>query len=280
MGPVWATAGSLLYGFNSLILDNTLKAHSEALFLFTFNAAVLFMIYYFTKRKFFYLLLFSIFTGLCMATKLNGSMLLAMFSLSNLVLFFVSRKKQIEQVLLMILPVLISLVIFVSLNPFTYSDPFKNVQYMFDWRMKEASVCLAHGSNEICLPNWGLRISRIFENFYFSKQSSYFNGVGMLNQVPATPKNYGIYVFALFGVGLFYSLKLAFNKTVSAITIVCSFITALLLMGYYLILDWNRYYVPLSLFFLMFQLFGLSVVATYAKLFVRRAIHRTKNKRF
>ncbi len=271
-GVIPAVIFSFLYGFNSLIIDAGLKAHSEALFLFTFNAAFLFMSLYFAKgRKILYLLLFSLFVGLCMSTKLNGSMLLAIFFISNIILIFVLRKKRIEDILLGLLPILISLIIFVSLNPFTYSDPYKNVRYMFDWRMKVASVYQANSFKEALLPDKVSRVKKIFENFYFSEQVPYFNGIGIVEQIISL-KNYGTYLFVLFFLGLFYSLKLALQKNITAIVICCSFFTSLASMSYYLILDWSRYYAHLPLFFVMFQLLGLFFVIKYTKLLVERAI--------
>ena len=276
VGLVPAIVFVFFYGFNTLLIDSGLMAHSEALFLFTFNAAFLFMNLFFTKRKIIYLLVFSVFAALCMSTKLNGSMLLAMFFISNLVLFFVSRKKETKLVLLSILPFLISLFIFVSLNPFTYSNPLKNAQYMFEWRMKEASVCLIKGTYENCLLDWSSRIKRIFENFYFNKRALYFNGNKVFEQFNSL-KYYGICLFGLFILGLLYLLRLAFNKHINAIVTVCSFVTVLVLMGYYLILDWDRYYVHLVLFFLLFQLLGLYIVIKYALLFVKKVTRRSRN---
>jgi hypothetical protein len=272
---------STFYGFNSLIIDNGLKAHSEALFLFTFNAAFLFMSFYFAKgRKILYLLLFSLFAGLCMSTKLNGTMLVVIFFISNAILLFFSKQKRIEHILVGILPVVVGLVIFVSLNPFTFSNPIKNVQYMFDWRMKTATTQTARYKNSF-LPNGVSRVKKIFNNFYYSKQVPFFNGIKIFGQLGKL-KNYGNYLFIFFTLGLFYSLKLAFNKNITAIVIICSFITILIFMNYYLVLDWSRYYIHMSFFFIMFQSFGLyfliKYVYKYLNLLAKRIINCAHKK--
>lgn len=281
-GVIFALIFSIFYGYNSLIIATGLKAHSEALFLFTFNAAFLFMNLYFIKgRKILYLLLFSLFAGLCISTKINGSMLVVIFVVLNLLQFFFSKEKKIEHILLSFIPLLISLIVFVSLNPFTYPDPLKNVQYMFDWRMKTAFVYQADRFKENLLPDNITRIRRVFENFYFSENAAYFNGVKIFEQINSL-KNYGIYLFVLFFLGLFYSLKLAFQKNQVAITILSSLALVLAFMTYYLILDWERYYAHLPLFFVILQSFGMLFIIKYAykysKLLAERAINRALKK--
>lgn len=273
-GFIPAIVFSFFYGFNILIINTGLTAHSEALFLFTFNAALLFMSLYFAKkRKVLYILLFSLFAGLSMSTKLNGAMLVVIFFISNAILLFFSKEKRIKHILISILPVVVGLVIFVSLNPFTFSDPIKNVRYMFDWRMKIASGQASY-FKESFLPDGASRVKKIFENFYYSEQVPSFNGIKIFEQLGAS-KNYGTYQFILFTLGLLYSFKLAFSKNITAIVTVCSFITILAFISYYLILDWGRYYAHLPFFFLMFQSLGLYLlikyVYKYSKLLAERA---------
>lgn len=278
-GRIFAVIFSLFYGSNSLIIDSGLKAHSEALFLFTFNAALLFMsLYFFRGRKILYLSLFSLFAGLCISTKLNGIMLVITFFVINTILFFVRKEKKIKYILSNSLPVIVSFIVFVSLNPFTFSDPVKNVYYMFDWRMKVASVYQANTFKEALLPDGITRIKKIFEHFYFADNTSYFNGLRPFEQLSKSI-NYRGYMIVSFTIGLLYSLKLVFNKNIPAIIVVCSFITVLSVMSYYLVLDWERYYAHLSLFFVMFQSFGTYLIAKYgckyAILFVRKENNKT-----
>ena len=279
-GIVFSAIFSIFYGYNSLIIGAGLKAHSEALFLFTLNAAILFMSLYFTKgRKVLYLLLFSLFSSLCMSTKLNGSFLFVIFIVSNILIFIISKEKKIAHLLSGLIPVIIGLTIFVSLNPFTYPDPIKNIQYMFDSRSKTA-VAQAREFRDASIPR-GQGVKKIFENFYFSEQSQYFNGIKIYEQLGSL-KNYGIYLFVLFSLGIVYTLKLVFQKNVTATVILCSIITILAFMNYYLILDWGRYYAHLPLFFTLFQSFGLfsviQYVLKYSKLLAKRPINRARKK--
>jgi len=260
MNAVTGIIFSGCYGLNYLIINTCLKAHSEALFLFTFNAAFLFMNLYFKKKKNIYLILFSIFTGLCVSTKLNGIMLMIIFMILNIIIFGVIQKNKIKNILFKsILSLSICMAVFWILNPFVYSHPFKNTVYLFDWRMKTATTVQSNLSKENYLPNNLLRIKKIFENFYFSKQTTNFNGVKIINKLDL-PKIYGITLFILFIFGLVYCLKMAWRKNTAAIIMCGSFFIILLMMSYYLILDWPRYYVQLVLFFAIFQLLGLFLI--------------------
>lgn len=257
-GLVVAIIFTFFYGFNSLIIESGLRAHSEALFLFTFNIALLFMSLYFTKkRNFYYLILFSVFTGLSMSTKLNGVMLVIIFFFSNMFLFVVSKVKKNRQLIQGILPALISIIIFVDLNPFTYTDPLKNVKGMYDWRMKVASDQAAY-FKEVNLLNSLIRIENIFENYYFSENKISFNGLRILEDL-SLPLNYQSLLFLPFIIGLLYSFKNALNKNVISVILIISFAIILILMSYYLKLDWARYYIHLTLYFVLFQSLGLFI---------------------
>lgn len=279
-GTVFSIVFSTFYGFNPLIIDTGLKAHSEALFIFTINTAILFMNLYFTKgRKVLYLLLFSLFSSLCMSTKLNGAFLFVIFFVSNILIFIISKEKRVTYMIHGVIPVIIGLIIFVSLNPYTYSDPFKNSQNMFDSRNKTV-ISQARGFPETSIQR-GQGIKKIFENFYFSEQTQYFNGIQVYEQLGSL-RNYGVYLFVLFSFGFVYTLKLALKKNETAIVILCTFITILAFMNYYLILDWVRYYAFLPLFFVLFQSLGLffviQYVYKYSKFLAPRAINRAHKK--
>lgn len=262
-GLLFATIFCIFYGFNSLIINTAIRAHSEALFLFTFNAAMLFMMLYFSKKKkIAYLLLFSIFAGLNMSTKLNGILLPGVFFTMNTILLIFLKKEKVKQFLIGVLPILVCLIIFIALNPFTYSQPLKNVKYMFDHRWETALSQARQFSNSY-IPPGRMRMWKILKNFYFSRQTPYFNGVEIFKSF-SQKKNYGIYLFVLFLLGLLYLLEQNFKKNIKTIIILVSFVLIYMIMVYYLILDWPRYFVHLVLFFSIFQLFGLLTLIKYS----------------
>lgn len=256
----------VFYGFNSLIVDAGLKAHSEALFLFTFNCSLLLMNLYFTKgRKLHFLLLFSVFSGLTIATKLNGVMLIPVFFLVNTVLFFVTKEKKNWQLFQPVLSAVISVILFISLNPFTFSDPFKNVQYMFTWRVNQA-LYQVDIFFEAYLPDNFVRIKKVFENFYSPASITHFNSPKF---VSFSTEKYWFIVVILFLIGFLYSVKLACKKDKSAILLLSSFLLILISMSYYLLLNWSRYYVHLVLYFVLFQSLGLSLALKYFYIYLK-----------
>src|SRR3989338_1992591 len=255
-GIITAIIFSFFYGFNYLVVHFGLKAQTESLFLFTFNAAFLFMsLYFFKGRKISYLLLFSLFSGLCMSTKLNGIMFIFIFLICNLLLFFIFKGKKSLDIFHGIVPILICLIIFISLNPFTFPNPIKNIKSMFNYRMHTALKDA--GLKPIYfLPDGKSRVKKIFEHFYLSEKSHYFNDT-LLSYKLSQSNNYRISLIILFILGLFYSIKLAFKKNLAAIIFLCSFFTIIAIMSCYLILDFKRYYIHLVLFFVLYQSLGI-----------------------
>lgn len=273
-GLIFAIIVSILYGYNSLIISTGLKAHSEALFIFTFNAALLFMILYFTKnRKTRYLLLFSLFSGFCMSTKINGLMLVIIFNVINIILILCNKKKKDMDFLVGLFPIIITIIIFISLNPFVYTDTYNNLQFMFNYRMRIAKIQTIIFP-EVSIPSGLSRVQKIFEKFYFSKNIFLFNGFFPIKQLQ-TVNNYGGYLFALFVLGLIDLFK-NFKKTLFAKTILFSFFLVFGFMTYYLLLDWERYYIPLVLFFVLFQSFGIFFISKYIYKFFKRLIFKKK----
>ncbi len=260
-GFIFSIIFSILYGYNSLIIETGLKAYSEALFLLTFNASLYFMVLYFEKnRNILYLILFSLFSSLCMSTKLNGSFMFIIFTFVNTLILILFKEKKVSNILWNIFSLFLGLVIFVGLNPFTYSNPFKNIKYMFEHRNSTAIYERIY--NPEASIERGKSIKKIFENFYFSGYTKIFNGIKIFNRLNLI-KNYGVYLFLLFLLGMIYTIKLVLQKYVMAIIIITSFLIILLFMNYYLILDWMRYYVHLSFFFTLFQLSGLFFLLKY-----------------
>jgi 4-amino-4-deoxy-L-arabinose transferase-like glycosyltransferase len=246
---------SFFYGFNTLLMTNGLKAHSEGLFIFLFNAAIYCMHAYFVHgKKINMLIIFSILSGLCMATKLNGILVCILFVVLSVMEFGFFQKHQ-RKYMLSIIPVIAStLVIFVVLNPYTYSDPFTNIKYMYDWRKKVSSQEQAPNSN-VRLENFGVRINKILTNYYFSDNVYYFNGVwGIKDNAFIRIYGMGAFIFLLWGIAR--SFQRIAHHDISTTVFLCTFIIVIEFLGNYLVLDWPRYYIQLPLFITLFQTIG------------------------
>jgi hypothetical protein len=254
-GIFYAVLFTFLYGFNTLLIDTTLKAHTEGLFVLLFNGSLLFMAYYFKKgRRLSSLIAFSIMTGLCASTKLNGFMLIPVFFVVNIIITLMYGIEKKGHLFHNLYPVLISLLVFIALNPFTYSNPLNNIKYMLEWR-KLISHRQANYYSIKIKPGIDI-IKNILNNFYIPPESKYYNGHKLLQKT---------WPFVYFGSSLvfFYAFGISnlliqfFKKNVIAIVIISSFLVSQLFMSWYLILDWPRYYVHMVYFFVFIQFVGI-----------------------
>ncbi|MDO8451453.1 MAG: hypothetical protein Q7S76_01140 [bacterium] len=260
-GLVPALVFSLSYGFNILLVTSGLKAHAEGLFVLLFNASLLAIIYYFThQNRLRHVILFSILAGLTVSTKLNGIMVLISFIVLNLPSVFRKNSKKIRGMLLshMFLSIVLSLLIFVNLNPYTFSSPVTKVQDMFDWRMATAGG-QANLFQSASLPTPASRITQIFDNFYNPERISSFNA--FLYAESRVPYSWVLFVLFLGGITS-EVIRIKKDQNKAAIILLVNFFLVLAFMSYYLLLDWNRYYAHLVFFFVYYQSMGLIFYAT------------------
>ena len=253
MGIRWAVIFSFLYGYNSLLIHTGIKAHSEALFVFLFNASLLSLLLYFlSKRKIFYLFCFSVLVGLCTSTKLNGSVLVICFFIINIfyLLFFDTKEKMIG-FFHSFIPVIVVLNIFILLNPYTYADPVGRIRYEYEKRM-ETSRYYAQIFPDVSLPSAASRFAKFFSNFYITKDAGLYNAIYMLN-IPG----YSWIAFVLFLVGIFCEAFMTYKRKKVSFLIIFSFFISFGALCNYLLLNWPRYYVHMVVFIILFEGFGL-----------------------
>lgn len=253
-----AIVSSLLYGFNDSIVNFGLKAQSDGLFVFLFNLTTLTIIYLLSKKKLTYIhsILIGILIGLLTSTKLNGIMLLMFIAMWYTIKFTVTYLK--KNSILILKKYLISLLIitisfystFFVLDPFTWSSPIKNFLFMYQHRYKTA----LHQQNLIPttkLPNFKSRLSAIFTNF-FGK-----NGY-VLQNLFFTSKNdfskFNIFLILFFITGILFYLKYLNKKKILFISL---FFFTLIITSSYLLLNWDRYFLHLSAFFILIETYGL-----------------------
>ena len=253
-GNTIAVLTALFYGFDNLVVRSGLVAHSEALFLFFFNLGLLFLILRFGKRKkgLITVLLFSMAAALCTTTKLNGLMLVIFFNI--FILFevitlcikedFLAAGKSLSQLLLVNL---LSFAIFVSLHPSLYKSPLRETIFLYTYRGNHTQN-LTRVFSEVHLPNFPSRIMAMYKKFFIKGDT-----------IQETPLVY-LMKFPLFLLGVGVSLMKGFRrktKNREIKVILALFIMVQIMMGIYLLLDWDRYYVPLAPFFALFQAVGV-----------------------
>jgi len=263
-----ALSVSIFYGLSPLFIDSGIIAHSEALFIFLFNGSLMLMVLYFTsKRKLSYLLLFSFLTGLCTATKLNGIMLVFIFLVIKIFdVFFYSKKITKKNILNFYLVFIISFLVFVILNPFVYSNPFIKTLRLYSERAKSATIQSVQFPADY-LPTPFSRLNQIYNNFFNSEfYTVEFNNIYMSSVFNYWPMDYKIILITLFMCGLisdfYHALKGNKKSAILLLTLVCILIS----MSFYLKLNWGRYFIQLIFFVVLYQILGLFFLLNLIKL--------------
>jgi hypothetical protein len=253
-----AAVVSVFYSFNILFILTGLKAHSEALFIFLFNLSLFLMFTYFNKsRNFFHLIFFSIVTGLCMSTKLNGIMLSAVFIIVNFGIFiFFEKRKQIEKRILETgVVIILSLIVFSFFNPFVYSNPIQKTLYMFRFRNETVNFQTQIFPDSY-LNSPISRMQRVYENFFTSKNSLKFNNFIYFNPIGKHPHLF----FGFFLLGIIFEIKQVLIGNKRSFIFLLSFLLFFLITLNYLSLDWDRYYIHLVFFIILYEYLGLIIL--------------------
>lgn len=270
-GLLFSLIFTFFYAFNSFILNWGLLAQSEALFLLLFNSSLFFLCkYIFHKNSIKNLLFFSIFSGLCFSTKLNGIMLYFVYIVQVIIFPDLNRAKSILfDALRIITPLLISLIIFIILNPYTYPSPIQNIYTMFTHRENTAQLQSIMFPN-VSLPNLPSRlqfITKTFETNYLFLGDKIVGGIfdPLLTSI-------------LFVTGFIFEVGKIIKKDKFSIFMFSLFTTIFVITVSYLQLAWPRYLIQLVLFFIYYQILGLLF---YLKLITRplvKSINRFHQK--
>ena len=270
-GTIIALLTTLFYGINNLILTTGLIAHSEALFLFLFSFGLYLLVRIFSNKEYGIktLVLFGIISGLVAQTKLNGFMFLLFFWFFSIVYFLNNLwlKKLFnlkKKVILFALVNITTFLVFVFLHPLLYHNTSNNIIKIFEFRKTSAmsSASLIGPS----LLNFNSRLKAIYSNFFGKDKIQSYNGVAIakFNSFYLSPV---LILFFLLGTGSSLAIIVKHGNSFTRAEIFLSlFILLQIMMGFYLYIDWDRYYAPLVLFFIYFQTLGFIRVLKFLKL--------------
>ncbi len=270
--PLFALGSAIYYGLNSLIIESSLVAHSEALFLLTFTTALLFFVLY-VKRSgnLLYIVIFMVFTGLCASTKLNGFLLLGIYCLMSLIQLYHEPKK-IKPILRNIFATsIVPFMILVLLNPYTFSSPLVKTYELFQWRV-QTSTYEQTAVDFLSTP--AERLQRIIEHFSTTDSSRRYDNI--LERVPNVFENMFLLTLSLSGL-IYYSFK-AIKADQNGQWIIVSFLVIIAAMCLYLFYDWDRYYVQLVIFIIIFQVTSLRMIFNLLYAIFLRAVNRPSKK--
>lgn len=275
-GPVIGLLTALLYGFNPLVISAGLHAYSEALFLLLFNLGLYLLITFFQQKKYskMRIVILGIVFGLCFSTKLVGIMLLCFYVLFEFVFLLYKKPTRIAQFLppftrASIISIL-TLIIFIALNPFTYSNPIVKISKMFEWRSKVVSDQYPFDAHQIP-DSFISRVTNVYWNYYGTVRSADFT-----TRLPFFSNTSVLYV-ALFSLGIIFLVVNYLHKKTDR-KIIGLFVTIFILLqffaGIYLKLNYQRYFVHFVFFFNFIQVYGLyhSLRLLWRKLVAHRRV--------
>jgi hypothetical protein len=243
--------GAMAYATNSLVVTSALKAHAEGLFLFLFNLSIWLMLCFFKTKSWKTLLMLAITIGLCTNTKLNGLMLLPIFSVT----FILWTRKNINWLSILggsLTILLITASLLIIINPFLYDNPIGKSGVLFEKRALAASI-QANLFPEAALKDPIVRLVKIGENFFSPFKIKIFNEVYGLN---LESKLWSFGLIATFVAGILkVFMEAVKGNSHHQFILLMSCVIVVSMLGY-LILDWDRYYILLVLPMVYFQLIG------------------------
>lgn len=162
---MWGVGGGLLfgllYGFNSLIMKTALVAHADALFLFFYSCALLMMYRSLAKNNKMDPLYIGLCIGFASSVKIVGFILVPMVMIAQVLRRSAIRKRLIDCIVVSI----ISLSIFIMLNPFVYQDTLHRLIIMYQHRAAQQQLFSVWFSDQ-SLPSLSTRLYSIGEQFF------------------------------------------------------------------------------------------------------------------
>lgn len=269
-----------IYGLNPLLINAGLRAQSEGLFILLFNTSLFLLIVYFIKRESTLLLvLFSISVALLTETKLNGIMLLFYFEFLLFIQFI--RRISVPKKIIghFLLSITIFCFLFVLLHPFFYNNPPKNTFFMYNVRY-QISGKLTQSMNQgyAYLPDFSSRIARIYRNFYSKNSLLFYNLPITVKTLTNNKFSYTIFLLTIITslIGVLEVVKgvVKNNKPIQLFLLAFMFIQ--ITTAFYLLIDWDRYYIHLILFFSC--LLGLGINKMY--LYIVSEMNRIKSHKY
>lgn len=255
---------SLFFGTNTLIVTASLRAQSDGLFLFLFNLCLLFLVLFFKNKKHSFKigLLFFFFAALLNATKINGIMLVFIFYFIAF-LMLVERwvfKNIIEFQILetLIFGSFLFLLVFICHHPLLIRQPIKGTVLLYKHRQETALHQARYELPETALWSFKERMMAIYNNFFSGNGVKIFNNYYPLHRlINKYPYFFSKFFLISFISGFFLFIK---EKRKEHWYFIISFILTITFMGFYLLLDWDRYYIELNFYVIFLTIFIWKII--------------------
>ena len=233
--PILAIPVTFFYLHPYFFSISSLAQADGLLILLTLINTLLSLVYIkFPKQRFPLAILLGISCGLALSTKLNGGITL-INSIICIWTVFSSKSKSttITPPLYSILIILLTFIIFVWLNPYTYSNPIQKIFTMFQYRLDIGITSKLIHPDETIPPNFTHRILTVFENLYHQT-----------NQTPLFSLILSSFstIVSLLYIFLIFIKKIQIKPTTIFLLVSSTFSFYVVLV--YIPMTWNRYYYP------------------------------------
>lgn len=249
-GRLFAFFCALMFAFNPLLVETSLKAHSEALFVFLFTLSLYFIADSSVNLKLSNILVTSILIGFTASSKLNGLLLYPVYVCYThfVVLLKKIRSNVIESLLNINQKVAPSAVVvfvtFVILNPYTYPNPIVKSLEMYKYRWEISDAQQESHRADSALYSAQQRVHSINENLFVINNS----------------KSVGVTLIIMFIFGIVGEAGRLARRNSFTIFMLSAFVIILTAILCYLKLNWLRYFVPLIPFVVYYEACGAQYI--------------------
>ncbi len=285
--PVSLTSGiTLMFMTNSLFIYSGSKAMAEGIFLFLIISG-LYLICRFVvlKEGMISALRIGLISGIAAQTKLNGLVLMGIFSVVAIAQAI--RTFQAKNISWLIMSWLACFGIFCLLNPFLYTAPIKNTLYMYRFRYMD-SVSYQKRLPDEALLTPSKRMGRIIRHFYVDIDTNFGIPFGLYKWETESPNSALVRraIKALLLVRLFgatFGIAYILYNSISATRIaylhkktrneLLFFAILTMLMSAplgYLLMDWQSYYVVYIYPIISLEVYGIYIAVSKASVVLRR----------
>jgi len=251
---------ALFFGTNILVVSASLRAQSDGLFLFLFNICLLFLVLFFRKNRYPFKigLLFFIFSAFLNATKINGVMMVFIFDLLVIIVLiynYIFKNKIVYRLLkTLIVGNFLFIFLFIAHHYLLLKLPIKGTILLYKHRQQQALHQARYELPDTALWTFKDRLKALYTNFFSTEGVRNFNNYYPIkNLIDKHHRFFSKFFLITFILGF---IVFVIKKGEEFWFFILTFIFLIIITGFYLLLNWDRYLLSFY-FFIIFHYFIL-----------------------
>lgn len=259
---------SVLFSFafvnNDLFINSMIRATSDAhVTLFILISLLLYLIYLKRNNKF-YLVLFALFSGLAISSKLTGLVTLIAFTIFEIVNLLINKAKNTNFLSRVGLVFGIAFIVWWIINPALYQNPLENSTRYITFRLQQSRV-LQDFLPKVTLLGLGAKFRAVFCTLFSPRCGEIYKKGHLFTFLSLNLATF------LFG-GYCLVKKLKKWKDREFLFFFIFLVVMIIITGGYLPLNWDRYFLPLMIGVYFIQFIGIIDLIKIAKGFMLNTI--------